>query len=110
MIALMTPVFILIDKLIRHTFLTGILCLLLGLLIELAVNADIGMNNRFIRDFAYYAIGYGAVFLIGLKIGKYDIKTLKKDGTILLAIFIPAFIICGLTLNSGGKLVDIQQL
>lgn len=103
MIALMTPVFILIDKLIRHTFLTGILCLLLGLLIELAVNADIGMNNLFIRDFVYYAIGYGAVFLIGLKIGKYDIKTLKKDGTILLAIFIPAFIICGLTLNSGGN-------
>lgn len=95
LIALLTPALIGINRTIKNnnTFV-GVFSLALVLYLLVSFYR-MGLDVAFIRDWVYYAIGYGFVFLLGIRI-----KELKsRDKIILFAVLVLFFVVMGVVDN-----------
>ena len=87
LIALVTP-FILFLKEKTNTAWMFSISLLLVLLIDALITNGVGMQNLFVRDYLYYAIGYSVPFIVGLVLPNLNLKQLwiVLFGTLALLI------------------------
>lgn len=102
LISILTPYLQLLNKKISSNILFNILILsLFGFYSCLAYNR-VFMDNGFVRDYFYYSMGYGIVFLIGLRINDY--KQPVKLTLIPFVLFIVLFFLNMMKYSAwGGK-------
>ena len=73
-VGLMTPLLLWIENRIKNHFaFIGLLALILAI-DELLMGKGIGINSTFIREFVYYGIGYGLMFMLGLHFKRLNVK------------------------------------
>lgn len=91
LIALVTPGLIRINQIIKNNTIFIWIYSIALILYLLIAYYKVGMDIALVRDWIYYAIGYGFVFLLGIRI-----KELKSwDKFLLLAVVILLFVIMG---------------
>ncbi len=91
-IALLTPVFIYVNKKITSNILFFILIISGILLYESVIQNHIGVNFNFVKNYVYEGIGYSFLFLIGLRIKNMSYLSLKKLLSAICVIFICSII------------------
>lgn len=98
LIALLSPLLIKSNKTIKNQYvftLTFSLCLCFYLLITyLRIGTSVGVINNWL----YYALGYGFLFILGVRIKGFT----KKEGLVFLLVMVLLFI--------GQVFIDIRQI
>lgn len=106
LIALLTPFLMKIEQRLGDLALI-IFITVLSLLLTLAVDLGIGINNVFVNTMLYYAVGYSVPFIVGLRIMRTDITHFKRL-LLLVATIMVLFCVIRTTQTGITSLLNIQ--
>lgn len=88
LVGLLTPFLLTIEHKIKNNLLFLSLFFLTMVLLQISISKGLGINNLFVRDYIYYAVGYALVFLIGVRIKKMSAYKAIIAMLIYLAIYL----------------------
>lgn len=92
-IAILAPLFLKIISNIRKNYIFFLLIVILSLLPDFLIRQNIFDLNFIIREYILYAIGYGAIFLVGLKSIFWRAEYKEWDFWGYIGVFILLFIL-----------------
>ena len=88
LIALITPIHLMIERHIRKTVVFFFMLILIMAILDFLIENHVGMSYFFVREFFYYAAGYSVPFLFGLRIRKAPVNTILFTAILLLSALI----------------------
>lgn len=94
LIALLTPLLIKIEAMIKNTILLMILICSISIITTGMIVYNIGMDHMFIREYLYYTVGYSVMFVLGLRTRKMPREAIIKTTIVFFIVFLSyAFLI-----------------
>lgn len=107
LIALLTPLLKILEQSVRSNILLLLILAIVSALVTVAIRKQFGMDNFFVSNYLYYAVGYSVPFVAGLRVCRLNGKQLILFTGLLCAC---AAIFCGLYIMGGGNALDINAL
>lgn len=105
LVGLLTPILMAKERVVRNDVMLWAFLVGASILMTIAVRMGWGMNNIFVRDYVYYAIGYSIPFVAGLRILYMNLKRFVRF-FLLIATFMA--LLCCLQIYGGGNLLSIN--
>lgn len=105
LIALLTPLLMRIEQYLRSDWALVLFMVALSLMLTASVQFGFAMNNVFVKEYLYYAIGYSVPFIAGLRVMHINKTRFKSFSYIIASIML---LLCGIRTIYGGGVLNIQ--
>ena len=107
LIGLLTPVLMTIERAVHSDAILLLILAAVSTIMTVAIRHGFGVDNFFICNYLYYAIGYSIPFIAGLRVGKMNLKRLAIFSSLVFLVLASSSFMYVL---GGGNLLNINVL